>query len=189
MVAQARSGAPGAHVIKLIRPDDEETIAVAKGLVKEYVGSLNIDLSFQHVERELAEFPAAYAPPEGSLFVAFVGKKPAGVIALRRISKRTCEMKRLYVREEFRGRGIGRDLTVLLIQEAARLGYTRMRLDTLSTMKEAIGLYCSLGFREIAAYRFNPVRGATFMELPIHPKDDQVRKTVARRATGKTRAA
>lgn len=165
--ARGKSAGRVQAATRLVGPDDKEGVAVARALVQEYIDSLNIDLSFENVERELAEFPTAYAHPRGALFVAFVGKKPAGVVALRRISKKTCEMKRLYVREEFRGKGVGRALAQLSIQEATRLGYTRMRLDTLSTMKEAIGLYCSLGFREIAPYLSNPISGATFMELPL----------------------
>jgi len=170
------STSPHFHQVKLVQSGDETAVAAAKELVKEYVRSLNIDLSFQGIDRELDEFPADYVPPRGALFVALAGKKLAGVVALRMVSTKTCEMKRMYVREEFRGRGIGRNLAELLIDEASRRGYSRMRLDTLSTMKEAIGLYCSLGFREIAPYRFNPIRGATYMELQIGPKRGRAAK-------------
>lgn len=143
-----------------------ETTA-ARELIEEYVASLGIDLSFQGYREEIAEFPRGYVPPDGSVLLAYEGNEPAGVVALRRYRGSVCEMKRLYVRPAHRGGGVGRKLSEEVIAVARRLGYTTMRLDTLPTMDAAIGLYRALGFRDIPAYRFNPVAGAHYMELDL----------------------
>ncbi|HEU0038281.1 MAG TPA: GNAT family N-acetyltransferase, partial [Verrucomicrobiae bacterium] len=121
----------------------------------------------QDFERELTALPGRYAPPAGSLLLALDGTNAAGCAALRNIGDGICEMKRLYVRPAFRGKGLGRALASDIIAAARQIGYERMRLDTLSSMKEAIALYQSLGFRRIAPYYDNPNRGAVFMELDL----------------------
>jgi putative acetyltransferase len=146
-------------------PADMETI---RTLFREYATWLGIDLSFQNFEDELAALPGEYASPFGCILLARIDAEPAGCVALRKIDDDTCEMKRLWVRRKFSGRKLGRLLTEALISEGARLGYRRMRLDTMPLMVEAIALYRSLGFREIPPYRFNPVPGTLFLELDLH---------------------
>ena len=139
----------------------------ARSLFREYETSLGVDLCFQGFEQELAGLPGAYAPPSGRLLLAVDDDRPAGCIALRPLGADGCEMKRLYVRPEFRGRRVGRLLAERVLAEARAIGYAGMRLDTLPSMKEAIPLYRSLGFAEIAPYYANPVPGALFMERAL----------------------
>jgi len=154
-------------MLKLIQADSEEYLSDVKDLLTEYAAWLGFDLHFQDFERELAEFPGEYAPPDGRLLLALCETQVAGCVALRKISEGVCEMKRLYVRPKFRGKGIGKGLAEAIIEEAQKIGYKRMRLDTVPFMKEAISLYRSLGFKEIEPYRYNPIEGAKFMELAL----------------------
>ncbi len=130
---------------------------LARRLVAEYVASLAVDLSFQAIDVELAQLADEYAPPAGAFLLAWLDRDPAGCVALRPLGVDDCEMKRLYVRPSARGSGTGRALALAAIERARRCGYRRMRLDTLPDMTAAQALYRTLGFTEIAAYRFNPV--------------------------------
>ena len=153
--------------IDIVRATSAEQIATARMLFKEYEASLGIELTFQGFAREVAELPGAYTPPAGRLFLATDGTEPAGCVALRPLGDGVCEMKRLYVRPTARGARLGRRLTETVIREARAIGYTRMRLDTLPSMKEAFALYQTLGFREIPPYCENPIAGTHFMELDL----------------------
>jgi ribosomal protein S18 acetylase RimI-like enzyme len=142
-------------------------LASAKFLFEEYAESLDFDLDFQGFDEELANLPGEYAPPKGCLLLAEYKGQPAGCVALRGLSEDICEMKRLYVRPEFRGLGIGSALAETVIAQARNIGYTRIRLDTTPSMEAARTLYRSLGFRQISPYRYNPIEGAIFMELEL----------------------
>jgi putative acetyltransferase len=139
---------------------DLETVRL---LFREYADSLGFDLSFQDFDRELAELQDFYV----RILLAEEGGEPAGCVALRDLGGGICEMKRLYVRPAFRGRGLGRRLAEAVITQARRLGHTRMRLDTTPEMGTAQALYEELGFREIEPYRHNPIAGTRFLELVL----------------------
>ena len=153
--------------IVLVPADTPARIEAVRALFVEYAASLDVDLAFQGFEAELRGLPGDYAPPAGALRLALDGAAPVGCVALRRLDGTTCEMKRLYVGPAARGTGLGRRLAEDAIAIARGLGYARMRLDTLPSMRTAQALYERLGFRETAAYRANPVPGARFLELDL----------------------
>ena len=152
---------------QIIRAHSAAHMEAIRELFTEYSRSLDVDLCFQGFARELAELPGRYGPPDGRLILMIEGGLNAGCVGLRKISDGVCEMKRLYLRPEFRRKGAGRVLANASIDAAREIGYERMRLDTLPLMKEAIGLYRSLGFREIEPYYNNTSAGAIFMELNL----------------------
>jgi len=154
--------------LDLIQATLPEHIEQARCLFLEYGRSLGFSLCFQSFEEELKTLPGAYGPPSGRLLLARSADHAAGCIALRKLESGICEMKRLYVRPEDRGRGLGRMLVERLIVEACAAGYERMRLDTVeSAMKDAVALYRRIGFREIAPYSAIPIESALWMELRL----------------------
>jgi len=159
--------APGTGDVRVVDGSGPEHLDTMRALFREYAASLDTDLCFQGFERELRDLPWEYAPPAGRLLLALDGGEPAGCVALRPLVDGACEMKRLYVRPPGRGRGLGRHLAAAIIEEARRIGYRRLRLDTLPLMKEAIRLYERQGFQDIGPYRVNPVPGARFLELDL----------------------
>lgn len=155
------------NIIEFKRITGQDMLEGVKRLFSEYAKSLKVDLSFQNFEEEFNGLPGKYGPPDGVLILALVDGKEAGCIALRKISENICEMKRLYVRDYYRGTGIGKKLITLITGEASKMNYQYIRLDTLPTMKNAQALYTSLGFYDIAPYVSNPIEGARFMELKL----------------------
>ena len=155
-------------MITIEQAETAEQIEEIRRLFREYEAWLGLDLCFQGFEAELAGLPGKYAPPSGRLFLASVDGKPAGCIALRKLEDGICEMKRLFVREDFRGHKLGNRLIEKLIDEALLQGYKKMRLDTLpDKMGKAVALYRSHGFRQIPAYYHNPYGDTFFMELDL----------------------
>jgi len=149
-------------------PDDIEAVRL---LFAEYAAELRVDLGFQGFTEELATLPGVYCAPRGVLLLAWSDGVPAGCVGVRPLDAAAGELKRLYVRPAYRGRGLARRLATAALAEARSRGYSRILLDTLPTMIEAQRLYKDLGFREIQPYRPNPVAGTKYMELPLGPSD------------------
>jgi putative acetyltransferase len=184
-------------MLRIVSAETKETLEQASVLFREYAASLGVDLSFQNFDRELATLPGDYTPPSGRLFLAAFDEadssatnaeaesaRPlssispassawsasltlAGCVALRKFDDEVCEMKRLYVKPQFRGHGLGLHLAKAVIEAARQVGYRSMRLDTLPQMTQAQALYRALGFREIPPYRHNPVVGTLYFELEL----------------------
>jgi putative acetyltransferase len=155
-------------VVKISQAESSEHIAQARDLFLEYAQSLGFSLCFQNFDKEVADLPGKYAPPDGRLLLAEFDSEFAGCVACRKLDDRICEMKRLFVRPQFRGKGLGRALADRLISEARQIGYTHMRLDTVEpVMKDAVAMYRRFGFHEIAPYCENPIAGALYMELQL----------------------
>lgn len=155
-------------MIKIIQAETFEEIEAARGLFREYEAWFGMNLCFQNFDEEVANLPDKYASPEGRLFLAFSDEKLAGCIALRKLEEGICEMKRLFVKDEFRGQKIGVKLIEKLFEEAKNIGYAQMRLDTFpAKMGKAVKLYESYGFREIPPYYHNPYGETLFMELDL----------------------
>ncbi len=160
--------------IHIASPRDAADIDAIAGLFREYAGSLGFSLDYQDFETELAGLPGKYAPPEGALLLATVDGAAAGAVALRQLEPGICEMKRLYVRPDYRGerlqdgQSIGRALAHRIVEVGRAAGYRRLRLDTIGDrMEAAIKLYRSMGFTEIAPYYPSPVAGTVYMELVL----------------------
>lgn len=141
-------------------------IVQARELFLEYAQSLGFSLCFQNFDTELANLPGDYAPPSGRLLLVDYEGQLAGCVALHKLEDGICEMKRLYLRPQFRSKGLGRLIADRIIAEARQIGYHSMRLDTVEpVMKDAVAMYRRIGFREIAPYCNNPIAGALYMEL------------------------
>ncbi len=139
-------------------------IEQAKRIITEYIQSMNIDFSFQDIDGELLSFPDKYKEPEGTFIIAKQGDDICGCVGLTKIDHETCEMKRLFVRDAFKGLGIGKELLLRILQEGTVKGYKTMRLHTHRQMKKALEIYRFVGFYEIEPYTYNPVEGTVYME-------------------------
>lgn len=146
-------------------------------ITREYLASLPFDLSFQNVERELADPARDYGPPGGAAFVARLGDEAVGCVAVREFQPGVAELKRMYVRPAARGHGLGADLAAAAVAEARAIGYQSIRLDTVAAMTVAARIYRSLGFREIERYRENPLETARFYELSFEHERREAART------------
>lgn len=152
---------------EIIDAHHPQFIPEVRRLFQEYADSLGVQLNFQNFEQEMKSLPGAYAPPQGALLMAVSDQQFAGCIAMRPLENNICEMKRLFVRPQWRGTKLGRLLAETIMQRARDAGYEFMRLDTLPSMDRARRLYAALGFYEIEAYRYNPIDGTSFMEVKL----------------------
>ncbi len=166
-----RLDTPSAPLIEEVTADKVGLVATARAIFREYADSLGVDLSFQHFEEELQHLPGDYAPPRGTLLLARIAGEIAGCCALRALDTaddpNAAEMKRLYVRPGFRGRGLGRQLAQHALDAARQIGYSCVLLDTLSDMEAARALYAELGFEEIAPYYHNPIAGSHYLKVSL----------------------
>jgi ribosomal protein S18 acetylase RimI-like enzyme len=153
--------------MKIVKARTSDEIEAVRNLFREYEQFLSVDLCFQSFEEELASLPGKYGPPDGVLLIAIDGQNFAGCVALRKLEEGICEMKRLFIRPKYRGQGLGRRLAKQTIDEAVKLGYSSMRLDTLDKLIEAIRLYESLGFKRRDPYYHNPLPGVLYWELEL----------------------
>lgn len=157
-------------------------IETVRRLFREYEAFLGVDLGFQNFDAEFAGLPGKYARPNGDLLIGLNGNRIMGCVAVRRLGDSVCEMKRLYVRPEARGTGLGRRLALEIIAIARELGYALMRLDTLDRLTEAMSLYETLGFRKTAPYYENPLQGVVYWELPLLQEKPQQFRTSPNRS-------
>ena len=158
----------GGSGFELIDVETDAQVAAVRALVREYAAWINVDLCFQEIDAEIDGLPGKYAAAHGGvLLLALNGTQPAGCVALRALETGVCEMKRLWVRDAFRGARLGELLAGTILQRAAALGYAIVRLDTLAHMTRAQRLYAQLGFREIPAYYDNPIPGTIYLEKTL----------------------
>ncbi|MEK7468011.1 MAG: GNAT family N-acetyltransferase [Planctomycetota bacterium] len=161
-------------IVNVTRGPDLSTI---RRLFREYQAFLGVDLCFQSFEEELAGLPGRYGPPGGALLLARHGNSAAGCVALRSLGRGACEMKRMFVRPRFRGLGIGRALAEAIVERGRKLGYRTMKLDSVSRLETALGIYRTLGFKKTAPYCHNPLEGAIFLAKRLTPPTAVRRKT------------
>ena len=153
---------------KIVTAMSRKQFEQARLLFTEYAANLNVDLCFQNFDEELINLETIYSAPDGLLLLAFYDEQIAGCVAVRKLAAGVCEMKRLFVKPEFQGFGIGKNLVAAIVEKARELHYQRMRLDTLPAMAKAQKMYASFGFEKIAAYRYNPDPNTVFMELSLN---------------------
>ena len=153
--------------LEIVAAVGEETLSAVRALFEEYWHSFGFTPCFQNFDLELASLPGKYAPPQGRLALAVVGGEPAGCVALRRIDSTRCEAKRLYVRPQFRGQGLGRALLQWVIAEARSAGYTEMFGDTMPVMERAIAMYEQVGFERTGPYANEATEGAIYIRLKL----------------------
>jgi len=145
-----------------------EAYKIALELIKEYVAQLGVDLSFQNIHQEIQNIEQQYARPEGVMIIVYTdNEKAIGCFGIRAFEESICELKRMYLKKEYQGLGIGKELLAKSLELGKALGYKKMRLDTLPSMQAAIGLYKNMGFYEIPAYRFNPIEGTKYFEIVL----------------------
>src|SRR5437762_4907540 len=162
--SRVSEASPASSQLAIIQAKSPPQIAQARELFLEYAQSLGFSLCFQSFDKELAGLPGDYAPPDGRLLLADYQGQLAGCVALHKLEPGICEMKRLYLRPQFRGKGFGRALADRIIAEARHIGYHHMRLDTVEpVMGDAVAMYRKIGFQEIAPYCENPIAGALYM--------------------------
>jgi putative acetyltransferase len=154
--------------VSIFQAQTPQDMACARELFQQYADSVGAVISLRNFGEELAGLPGEYGPPQGRLLLAFCARRAAGCVTLRKLEESICEMRRLYVRNEFRGQGLGHELVHAAISAAREIGYQRIRLDNLSSMQDAIALYRSLNFKDIPPYHPDPHPDAVYMELVLH---------------------
>jgi GNAT superfamily N-acetyltransferase len=152
---------------RIVAVKEEVLLQQVKALFISYGNWRNHDTALGDFQQELDQLPGKYAFPDGALFLALAGAEPAGCIAYQALGSGICEMKRMYVLEKFRNKGIGRGLVETLISAARKAGYQYMRLDTHPKMIQAHKLYQAMGFYEIERYNQNPTPGIRFFERKL----------------------
>jgi GNAT superfamily N-acetyltransferase len=155
-------------MLTLVEVNSEEDYALAVSPFKEYAAQLTVDLAFQNFNEELFNIRKQYGRPDGIIVLAYARPNQlCGCFAIRKLEKEVCELKRMYLRKEYRGQGYGKKLLEFAQQQGRKLGYQKMRLDTLPEMQQAIALYLQMGFNDIPAYRYNPVPGTRYLEVKL----------------------
>jgi ribosomal protein S18 acetylase RimI-like enzyme len=144
--------------------ESEEEIYLAKELILEYIKWLHVDLTFQNIDDELENFPGKYKSPDGEFIVAKQNDTVIGCVAIKKLENKICEMKRLFVKDKHKNKGIGKKLVEKIVEEAKKRNYEKMRLDTLNIMETALNIYYKNGFYEIKPYYNNPYNGVIYLE-------------------------
>jgi ribosomal protein S18 acetylase RimI-like enzyme len=155
-------------MIALKEVHTDKDFELARTLFREYASQLDVDLGFQDFEKELETINIQYARPGGVIVIGYSDEQPLGCFAIRPFKNSICELKRMYLKKESRGLGIGNQFLTWSVKMAKEMGYNKMRLDTLPTMQSAIKLYEKAGFYEIEPYRFNPIEGAKYFEIELN---------------------